>query len=197
MNDATKCMGIITLALVTATSSGVFADLPSWAGFLVTKQGSDPFHLGLGDELISLLPNALQFGYMPSPVDVKSQGIPNWIVVLCALTMAAGTAVGGWRIIKTMGHKLVKLHPVNGFAAETTAATILIVTGSLGMPVSTTHAISTSIMGVGCAKRFSALKLNVVERIIWAWIMTIPVTAGVSFCLVYACVKTGILHLPK
>ncbi|HTB85896.1 MAG TPA: inorganic phosphate transporter [Candidatus Sulfotelmatobacter sp.] len=197
MNDATKCMGIITLALVTATTSGVFADLPSWAGFLVTKQGSDPAHFGLGDELISLLPNALQFGYMPGPVDVKSQGIPNWVVVLCALTMAAGTAAGGWRIIKTMGHKLVKLQPVNGFAAETTAATILIVTGSLGMPISTTHAISTSIMGVGCAKRFSALKLNVVERIVWAWIMTIPVTAGVSFCLVYACVKTGILHLPK
>ncbi len=197
MNDATKCMGIITLALVAATSSGVFADLPSWAGFLVTREGSDPFHLGLGDQLVAWLPNFLQFGYMPAPVDVKSQGIPNWVVVLCALTMAAGTAVGGWRIIKTMGHRMVKLQPVHGFAAETTAATILAVTGTLGMPVSTTHAISTSIMGVGCAKRFSALKLNVVERIIWAWIMTIPVTAGVSFCLVWVFMKMGILHLPS
>lgn len=197
MNDATKCMGIITLALVTATASGIFADLPSWAGFLITKEGSDPFHLSLGDQIVSWLPNALQFGYMPAPADVKSQGIPNWVVVLCALTMAAGTAAGGWRIIKTMGHKMVKLQPVHGFAAETTAATILAVTGSLGMPVSTTHAISTSIMGVGCAKRFSALKLGVVERIVWAWIMTIPVTAGVSFCLVWACVKAGILHLPN
>jgi PiT family inorganic phosphate transporter len=96
-----------------------------------------------------------------------------------------------------MGHKMVKLQPVHGFAAETTAATVLAVTGTLGMPVSTTHAISTSIMGVGCAKRFSALKLGVVERIVWAWILTIPVTAGVSFCLVWACVKTGIVHLPN
>ena len=196
MNDATKCMGIITLALVAATTSGVFADLPSWAGFLITKDGSDPFTLSLGDHIMAALPNFLQFGYMPAPADVKSQGIPNWVVVLCALTMAAGTAAGGWRIIKTMGHKMVKLQPVHGFAAETTAATVLAVTGSLGMPVSTTHAISTSIMGVGCAKRFSALKLGVVERIIWAWILTIPVTAGVSFCLVWACMKAGILHLP-
>ncbi len=196
MNDATKCMGIITLALVTATTSGVFADLPSWAGFLFTKEGSDPFTLSLGDHIMAALPNFLQFGYMPAPADVKSQGIPNWVVVLCALTMAAGTAAGGWRIIKTMGHKMVKLQPVHGFAAETTAATVLAITGTLGMPVSTTHAISTSIMGVGCAKRFSALKLGVVERIIWAWILTIPVTAGVSFCLVWACMKIGILHLP-
>lgn len=196
MNDATKCMGIITLALVAATTSGVFADLPSWAGFMITKEGSNPFTLSLGDNMMSLLPNFLQFGYMPAPADVKSQGIPNWVVILCALTMAAGTAAGGWRIIKTMGHKMVKLQPVHGFAAETTAATVLAVTGTLGMPVSTTHAISTSIMGVGCAKRFGALKLGVVERIIWAWILTIPVTAGVSFCLVWACVKAGILPLP-
>jgi PiT family inorganic phosphate transporter len=195
MNDATKCMGIITLALVAATSSGLFAHLPSWAGFLVTKEGSDPFALSLGDKIMSWLPNFLQFGYMPNPVDVKSQGIPNWVVVLCALTMAAGTAAGGWRIIKTMGHKMVRLQPVHGFAAETTAATVLAVTGTMGMPVSTTHAISCSIMGVGCAKRFTALKLGVVERIVWAWILTIPVTAGVSFCLVWACVKTGIVHL--
>jgi PiT family inorganic phosphate transporter len=195
MNDATKCMGIITLALVAATTSGVFTDLPSWAGFLVTKEGSNPFALTLGDNMMAALPNFLQFGYMPNPADVKSQGIPNWVVILCALTMAAGTAAGGWRIIKTMGHKMVKLQPVHGFAAETTAATVLAVTGSLGMPVSTTHAISTSIMGVGCAKRFSALKLGVVERIIWAWILTIPVTAGVSFCLVWACIKAGILRL--
>ena len=197
MNDATKCMGIVTLALVTATTSGIFADLPSWASFLVTKEGSSPFALTLGDHIVSVLPSFLQFGYMPVPADVKSQGIPNWVVVLCALTMAAGTAAGGWRIIKTMGHKMVKLQPVHGFAAETTAATILAVAGSMGMPVSTTHVISTSIMGVGCAKRFSALKLGVVERIIWAWILTIPVTAGVSFCLVWACMKAGILNLPK
>jgi PiT family inorganic phosphate transporter len=186
MNDATKCMGIITLALVAATTKGLFAHLPDWAQFLVTKEGSNPFSLTLGDNLVSLLPSWLQFGYMPNPADVKSQGIPNWVVVICALTMAAGTAAGGWKIIKTLGHKMVKLQPVHGFAAETTAASVLAVTGSMGMPVSTTHAITTSIMGVGCAKRFSALKLRVIERIVWAWILTIPATAGVAFACVWA-----------
>jgi len=193
MNDATKCMGIITLALVAATTGGIFDNLPGWAHFLVTKEGSSPYALTLGDHLVALLPNFLQFGYMPHPVDVKSQGIPNWVVILCALTMAAGTAAGGWRIIKTMGHRMVKLQPVHGFAAETAAATVLAVTGTLGMPVSTTHAISTSIMGVGAAKRFTALKLGVIERIVWAWILTLPVTGGLAFLLVWSCAKIGIL----
>ena len=109
--------------------------------------------------------------------------VPTWIKVVCALTMGAGTAAGGWRIIKTMGHKMVKLQPVHGFAAETTAATLLAVTGQLGMTVSTTHAITTSIMGVGCAKRFSALNFSVVERILWAWFLTLPMTALVAYGL--------------
>ena len=132
---------------------------------------------------------------MPHPADVSSPGIAFWVVILCAMTMAAGTAAGGWRIIKTLGHRMVKLQPVHGFAAETTAATVLAITGTLGMPVSTTHAITTSIMGVGCAKRFGALKLKVVERIIWAWVMTIPVTAGISFALVWLLAKVGFLKL--
>jgi PiT family inorganic phosphate transporter len=194
MNDATKCMGIITLALVAATTKGLFAAVPGWAHFLITKEGTSPFALTLGDTLVSWLPGFLQFGYMPAVADIKSQGIPNWVVVVSALTMAAGTAAGGWRIIKTLGHKMVKLQPVHGFAAETTAATVLAVTGTMGMPVSTTHAITTSIMGVGCAKRFSALKLKVVERIIWAWILTIPATAGVSFGLVWLAHRIGWLQ---
>jgi PiT family inorganic phosphate transporter len=191
MNDATKCMGIITLALVAATKAGLFAGIPDWLGFLRTAEGSDPLTLGIGDRFMALLPNWLQFGYMPAPVDVKSQGVPAWVVVVCALTMGAGTAAGGWKIIKTMGHKMVKLQPVHGFAAETTAASVLAVTGSLGMPVSTTHAITTSIMGVGCAKRFSALKLKVIEKILWAWILTIPATAGVAYGLVWGMNKAG------
>jgi PiT family inorganic phosphate transporter len=191
MNDATKCMGIITLALVAATSKGLFNNLPDWASWLVTHEGSSPFALTLGDRVMSWLPGFLQFGYMPNPVDVKSQGIANWVVVVCALTMAAGTAAGGWRIIKTLGHKMVKLQPVHGFAAETAGATVLAIAATMGMPVSTTHAITTSIMGVGCAKRFSALKLKVVERIVWAWIMTLPATAGVAFGLVWLFNKVG------
>ena len=132
MNDATKCMGIITLALVAATSNGLFANLPGWAHWLVTEAGTDPLQLGLGDRVMALLPSFLHFGYMPAAADVKSQGVPDWVVIVCALTMAAGTAAGGWRIIRTLGHKMVKLQPVHGFAAETTAATVLAVTGSLG-----------------------------------------------------------------
>jgi PiT family inorganic phosphate transporter len=99
--------------------------------------------------------------------------------------MCAGTAAGGWRIIKTLGHKMVKLHPVHGFAAETTGATVLFTATLFGMPVSTTHVITTSIMGVGCAKGFNALRLGVVERILWAWVLTLPASAVVAYGLVY------------
>ena len=192
MNDATKTMGIITLALVGASTSGLFNDAPAWLSWLHTPAGADPYALTLGARAVSWLPSWLQFGFMPdATVDAKGQWVPDWVVVVCALTMAAGTAAGGWRIIKTMGHKMVKLQPVHGFAAETTAATVLSVTAAFGMPVSTTHAITTSIMGVGCAKRFSALKLGVIERILWAWVMTLPATAGVAFALVWIFGKLG------
>lgn len=141
-NDAQKTMGIITLALFTATNAGVFKDLPDWAAFLRIPEFKE---------------------------------IPLWVVIACALTMAAGTAAGGWRIIRTMGHKMVKLQPVHGFAAETTAALIIHAASTLGIPVSTTHVISTSIMGVGTVKRFSAVKWGVVERIVWAWVLTLPI----------------------
>jgi PiT family inorganic phosphate transporter len=107
-----------------------------------------------------------------------------WVKVVCSLTMASGTAAGGWRIIRTLGHRMVRLQPVHGFAAEATAATVLAVTGIMGMPVSTTHAISTTIMGVGCAKRFNALKYTVVERILWAWLLTLPASALMGYLLV-------------
>jgi PiT family inorganic phosphate transporter len=110
-----------------------------------------------------------------------TETIPSWIKVMCAVVMAAGTAAGGWRIIKTMGHQMVRLQPVHGFAAETTAASVLYLAGNFGMPVSTTHAITTSIMGVGCAKRWSALNFPVVRRILWAWVLTIPATALLGY----------------
>ena len=157
-NDAQKTMGIIALALVAGTKAGTFDGLPAWLSFLHTPEAADP----------------------------KDQSIALWIKVLCALTMAAGTAAGGWRIIKTLGHKMVKLQPVHGFAAETAGASVLLVTASMGMPVSTTHVITTSIMGVGAAKRFSALKWPVVERIVWAWIFTLPVTGGIGWLLMRA-----------
>jgi PiT family inorganic phosphate transporter len=118
--------------------------------------------------------------------------IDTWIVITCALVMAAGTAMGGWRIIKTLGHKMVKLHPINGFAAETSSATILTIAAHFGMPVSTTHSISTAIMGVGFAKNPRALKFSVIERIIWAWILTIPAAGGIAYGLVRLLVHFGV-----
>ena len=117
------------------------------------------------------LPSFLQFLHTPTFT------IGRWVIVTCALTMAAGTAAGGWRIIRTLGHKMVKLQPVHGFAAETSAGIVIHIATSLGIPVSTTHVISTSIMGVGATKRLSAVKWGVVHRIVWAWVLTLPSTA--------------------
>ena len=122
---------------------------------------------------------------------IQKEAIPIWIKIACALTMCAGTAAGGWRIIKTLGHKMVKLHPVHGFAAEATGATVLMTAAHFGMPVSTTHAITTSIMGVGCAKGLNALKMNVVKRILWAWVLTIPASGIVAYGLVRLCKSCG------
>ncbi len=109
--------------------------------------------------------------------------MPLWVKILCALTMAAGTAAGGWRIIRTLGVRMVKLQPVHGFAAETTAALIIQGASLYGIPLSTTHVISTSIMGVGTVKRFSGMKWLVVERIVWAWVFTLPATGLIGFIL--------------
>lgn len=281
--DAQKTMGVITLALVTATATGSFIALPNWLGFLrmdkslaaeqsivtIQKAAATPdqlraaalvleqeasglqpgefreafltlsaqTHAALADaaaatrvaalaaathhailaaedeRLITKIPvlgglvagkftdwdkvlgkemaAARTAGKPPLAVAANkvhdlAPDVPTWIKIICSLTMAAGTMGGGWRIIKTLGHKMVKLHPVHGFAAETVAATLLAVTGSLGMTVSTTHSVTTAIMGVGCAKRFNALKLSLVERIIWAWILTLPAAGGVSYLLVKA-----------
>jgi PiT family inorganic phosphate transporter len=113
-------------------------------------------------------------------------GIPAWVKVLCALVMAAGTAAGGWRIIRTLGHQMVKLQPVHGFAAETSAALIIQGASMYGIPLSTTHVISTSIMGVGAVKRFSGVRWGVVERIVWTWIFTLPVTGLIGYVLARA-----------
>ena len=124
------------------------------------------------------LPSWLGFLHTPA-----FGNVPAWVKVLCALTMGAGTAAGGWRIIRTLGHKMVKLQPVHGFAAETTAAFIIHGATAYGIPLSTTHVISTSIMGVGAVKRFSGVKWSVVERIVWAWIFTLPATGLIGYVL--------------
>ena len=153
-NDAQKTMGLIALTLFAATNAGHLDHAPAWLQFLRT------------------------------PDDPGKTGIHLWIKVVCALTMCAGTAVGGWRIIKTLGHKMVKLHPINGFAAETSSAAVILAATHLGIPVSTTHNISAAIMGVGAARRLNAIRWSVVERMVWAWILTIPVTALLAYAFV-------------
>ena len=117
--------------------------------------------------------------FLKTPVFV----LPKWVIVLCAVTMAVGTAAGGWRIIRTLGHRMVKLQPVHGFAAETTAALIIQGASYYGIPLSTTHVISTSIMGVGAVKRFSGMRWTVVERIVWAWVFTLPASGLIGYAL--------------
>lgn len=148
-NDAQKTMGIIALALYTATHDNKFDHLPSFLAFLHTPN----FEVHI------------------------------WIKIVCAITMALGTAAGGWRIIKTLGHKMVRLQPIHGFAAETTAALMIQTASHFGIPLSTTHVISTSIMGVGATKRFSAVKWGIVQRMVWAWVFTIPVTALIGYAV--------------
>jgi PiT family inorganic phosphate transporter len=113
--------------------------------------------------------------------------IPVWVILLAAAAISLGTAAGGWRIIKTMGQKVVKLDPVHGFAAETTAATIILGASSLGMPVSTTHVISSAIMGVGTSHRLSAVRWGVAGNIVVAWVLTIPASglvAAIAYVLI-------------
>ena len=124
------------------------------------------------------LPGWLSFMH---PAGAVGSDVATWIVIACALVMAAGTASGGWRIIKTLGHKMVKLHPLDGFAVDTSSATVLMTAAHFGMPVSTTHTVSTAIMGVGFAKNPRKLKVSTIERIIWAWILTIPASGTVAW----------------
>jgi PiT family inorganic phosphate transporter len=106
--------------------------------------------------------------------------IPLYVVLLCQGAIALGTMFGGWRIVKTMGQKVAKLRPVDGFAAESSAAMTLAISSGFGIPVSTTHTISGAIMGVGSLRRLSAVRWGVAYNIVWAWILTIPAAAAIS-----------------
>jgi PiT family inorganic phosphate transporter len=110
----------------------------------------------------------------------KEFHIPLWIVLSCHAAMGLGTLFGGWRIVKTMGLKITKLKPVGGFCAELSGASSLFLATGLGIPVSTTHTITGSIIGVGSVNKFSAVRWGVARRIIWAWILTIPASALIS-----------------
>jgi PiT family inorganic phosphate transporter len=104
-----------------------------------------------------------------------------WVIFLCAAVMGIGTAIGGWRIVRTMGLRLTKLEPVHGFAAETGAAGTIVLASALGIPLSTTHTINTAIMGVGATRRFSAVRWGVSRNIVLAWVLTFPVCGFIAW----------------
>jgi PiT family inorganic phosphate transporter len=106
--------------------------------------------------------------------------IPMWVVLICHAAIALGTMAGGWRIVKTMGQKITKLRPVGGFCAETAGALTLLGTAAAGIPVSTTHTITGAIMGVGATRRLSSVRWGVANRIVWAWVLTIPLSALIA-----------------
>ncbi len=150
------------------------------AGFMAFAHGSNDAQKSMGIITLALAAYAVSTG-AGGPVDLT---VPAWVIVACATAMALGTASGGWRIMKTMGHRIIKLRPINGFAAETAAAVTILTATAMKAPVSTTHVISSSIMGVGASKRVSAVRWGVAGNMLTAWVLTIPVTAAVA-ALVY------------
>jgi PiT family inorganic phosphate transporter len=141
------------------------------AAYMAFSHGSNDAQKTMGVMTLALV----AAGIIPEPI------VPLWIILLAASAISLGTAAGGWRIIRTMGQKVVKLDPVHGFAAETTAATIILGASSLGIPVSTTHVIATAIMGVGSSDRFSAVRWGVAGDIVIAWILTLPASGAMAW----------------
>ena len=140
------------------------------AGFMALNHGQNDAQKSMG--IIALALMLLHPG--------QAFQVPFWVKLACAAAMCFGTMSGGWRIIRTLGTKVIKLQPIHGFAAETAASLIIAGASHFGIPLSTTHVISSSIMGVGAAKRFSSVHWSVVGNIVWAWVLTIPITFVLS-----------------
>jgi PiT family inorganic phosphate transporter len=128
-----------------------------------------------------ILPLLYSIGYYSASVDPNHLPMPLWVILICHAAIALGTLSGGWRIVKTMGYKITKLRPVNGFAAETAGAATILGASAVGIPVSTTHIICSSIMGVGTTMGASTVKWGVARSIMGAWILTIPISALIGF----------------
>ncbi len=140
------------------------------AGFMAFSHGSNDAQKTMGIITLALF----SAGVIP---DVT---VPVWVIIIAATALSLGTAIGGWRIMRTMGHRVADLEPVHGFAAETTSATILFTTAHFGIPVSTTHVISSAIMGVGSSRGPRGVRWGVARNILVAWVVTIPAAAGVA-----------------
>lgn len=144
------------------------------ASFMAFSHGANDAQKAMGIITLALL----------SSGQITSAEVPAWVIIACAVAMGFGTAAGGWRIVRTLGMRILKLGPVHGFAAETGAAAVLLATAHIGLPVSTTHTIATSVMGVGAIKRLSAVRWGVTARIFSAWVFTLP-GAALLVSLIY------------
>ncbi|GFK93174.1 Low-affinity inorganic phosphate transporter 1 [Fundidesulfovibrio magnetotacticus] len=140
------------------------------SAFMATSHGLNDAQKTMGIITLALVIFGVQEGV----------AIPFWVKLSCALAMGLGTAMGGWKIVKTMGHKIFKLEPVHGFAAETAASAVILGASAMGAPISTTHTISTAVIGVGASKRFSAVRWGVAGNLVVAWVLTIPASGLVA-----------------
>ena len=143
------------------------------AGFMALSHGANDAQKAMGIITLALLASG----------HISDAEVPTWVIISCALAMGLGTAMGGWKIIRTLGMRITKLEPVHGFAAETGAAAVLMVTAHIGLPVSTTHTITSSVMGVGAVNCLSAVRWGVTRRIAYAWVFTLPGSALLSITL--------------
>ncbi|RYX81150.1 inorganic phosphate transporter [bacterium] len=160
------------------------------SAFMAFSHGSNDAQKTMGIMALALLTYQHHGANVPIPADFP---IPAWIKLTAAIAMGTGTAFGGWRIIKTMGHKLARLQPIHGFAAETAAATIIETASRLGWPLSTTHVISSSILGTGASRGFNAVRWNIAGSIVTAWVLTIPLCMALA-SLFYAVLR-AVFHL--
>lgn len=152
------------------------------ASAMALSHGSNDAQKAMGIVTMALVAYYGKYGHAPSWLHLggKEVEVPMWVIAACATAMALGTAAGGWRIIKTMGSRIIRLKPIHGFAAETAGAIVIQTASHLGAPVSTTHVISSAIMGVGASKRVSAVRWGVAGNMLVAWILTLPVSALVG-----------------
>jgi PiT family inorganic phosphate transporter len=154
------------------------------AAFVAYSHGKNDGQMPIGVIAMALVIYYQQIGQLGQAATVWDEilfGNLWWVIIISALAITSGTAIGGWRVIRTLGLRVTTLRPVHGFAAQTSAATVIEVASHLGIPVSTTHCISTAVMGVGATQRFSAVRWGVAGNIVAAWIITFPVCGGLGY----------------
>lgn len=162
--------------------SGIFHNLQVFsAAVMALTHGLNDAQKSMGIITVALVTHGI----------IDTPAVPLWVVLSCATAMALGTSAGGWRIIRTMGHRIIRLEPVHGFAAESSASLVISIASHFGMPVSTTHIISGSIFGVGSSKRLSAVRWGVAQSMVVAWVLTLPASAAVSAIIYIALRMTG------